>query len=171
MHRTLEYCLLFMVLVLIQVFLLNEMNLSVYVNPMLYIGFIVLLPLNIRGVYLLLLALLLGVTMDFFMGTAGVNTIATLFAAFCRPAVLRYLLPKEDTSENDIPNVRQLGRGRFMRYALAMILLHGIAFYTLESLTWSYFYLTVVRIVASGGVTLLLLYVCQHFFSSNLKKL
>lgn len=82
MYRLLEYGILFFVMVILQVFLFSRIGISIYVNPLVYIAFLILLPMEIAGALLLVLGMVLGMTVDFFMGTAGINTIATLFAAF-----------------------------------------------------------------------------------------
>ena len=55
----------------------------------------------------------------------------------------------------------------FLRYAGVIVLLHGTVFFVLESLTWSFFYLTLLRIVCSSVITLLLVYFCQKLFAVN----
>ena len=85
MHRTLPYLALFAVVVLLQVFLFDNLSISIYLNPLVYVAFIALLPLDTPPVVLLLSGLATGVTMDLAMGAAGVNTIATLLIAFARP--------------------------------------------------------------------------------------
>lgn len=167
MYRTLEYALLFVILILLQVFLFGNIGISLYVNSFVYVAFIILLPMEIPGALLLLLAMLTGVTMDFFMATAGINTIATLFMAFCRPTVLSLLIGKDEVREGGVPNVNRLGIKKFFRYAFVMILLHNAVFFIFESLTWRYFHVTLIRIVVSSLLTLLLVYFCQKLFSMN----
>ena len=70
MYRTLQYAILFVVLVLLQVFLFSRIGISIYVHPLVYIAFILLLPIEIAPLSGLLLGLLMGVTMDLFMATA-----------------------------------------------------------------------------------------------------
>ena len=167
MYRLLEYGILFFVMVILQVFLFSRIGISIYVNPLVYIAFLILLPMEIAGALLLVLGMVLGMTVDFFMGTAGINTIATLFAAFCRPAVLALLVGKVEVKEGGVPNVNRIGLKRFLRYAGVIVLLHGTVFFVLESLTWSFFYLTLLRIICSSVITLLLVYFCQKLFAVN----
>ena len=47
MYRTLQYAILFVVLVLLQVFLFSRIGISIYVHPLVYIAFILLLPIEI----------------------------------------------------------------------------------------------------------------------------
>ena len=167
MYRLLEYGILFFVMVILQVFLFSRIGISIYVNPLVYIAFLILLPMEIAGALLLVLGMVLGMTVDFFMGTAGINTIATLFAAFCRPAVLTLLVGKDEVKEGGVPNVNRIGLKRSLRYAGVIVLLHGTVFFVLESLTWSFFYLTLLRIICSSVITLLLVYFCQKLFAVN----
>ena len=46
MHRTLPYLALFAVVVLLQVFLFDNLSISIYLNPLVYVAFIALLPLD-----------------------------------------------------------------------------------------------------------------------------
>ena len=158
MHRTLQYAILFIVMVILQIFLFSRIGISVYVHPLVCIAFIVLLPMEIAPLALLGLGLLLGVTLDFFMATAGIHTVAALLAAFCRPALLNVLVGKDEAK-------------KFVRYASAMILIHSTAFFLLEALSWSFFYRTALRIALSSAVTLPLVYFCQKLFSVNRQKI
>ena len=110
MHRTLPYISLFVVTVLLQVFLFDNLSISIYLNPLVYVAFVALLPLDTPPVVLLASGLAMGVTMDFAMGAAGVNTIATLLIAFVRPALLRTLYTRDDAREGGVPCAGRLGK-------------------------------------------------------------
>mgnify|MGYP000542023120 CR=1 FL=1 len=166
MYRTLEYTILFVVMALLQVFLFSRIGVSVYIHPLAYVAFIILLPMEIAP----LLLLTLGLLMDVFMGTAGINTIATLFVAFCRPTLLNLLAGKDEVKDGGIPNVNRLGIKKFIKYASFMVLLHSTVFFIFETLSLHFFYLTLLRILLSSAVTLLLVYFCQRLFSVNRQK-
>ena len=53
MHRTLQYAILFIVMVILQIFLFSRIGISVYVHPLVCIAFIVLLPMEIAPLALL----------------------------------------------------------------------------------------------------------------------
>ena len=167
MYRTLEYTILFVVMALLQVFLFSRIGVSVYIHPLAYVAFIILLPMEIAPLLLLTLGLLMGVTMDVFMGTAGIKTIATLF---CRPTLLNLLAGKDEVKDGGIPNVNRLGIKKFIKYASFMVLLHSTVFFIFETLSLHFFYLTLLRILLSSAVTLLLVYFCQRLFSVNRQK-
>lgn len=60
MHKTLPYLALFAVVVLLQVFLFDNLSISIYLNPLVYVAFIALLPLDTPPVVLLLSGLATG---------------------------------------------------------------------------------------------------------------
>ena len=62
MHRTLPYISLFVVTVLLQVFLFDNLSISIYLNPLVYVAFVALLPLDTPPVALLASGLAMGVT-------------------------------------------------------------------------------------------------------------
>ena len=155
MYRTLEYTILFVVMALLQVFLFSRIGVSVYIHPLAYVAFIILLPMEIAPLLLLTLGLLMG---------------ATLFVAFCRPTLLNLLAGKDEVKDGGIPNVNRLGIKKFIKYASFMVLLHSTVFFIFETLSLHFFYLTLLRILLSSAVTLLLVYFCQRLFSVNRQK-
>ncbi len=164
MYRIIEYSILFVVLLLLQVMLFDNLNISLYVYPLVYISFIILLPSGISGVWLLLLALLMGLGVDVFSGTPGINTIATVFVAWVRPGLLSKILGPDEAREMSIPNIARMGRGRFFRYAAIMVVMHALVFFALETLSWRYFGFVLLRTVVGSLVTLVFLYFCQKVF-------
>ena len=87
MHRVVEYTLMFIVLVLLQVFLFDNLNLSPYCYPLVYVGFILLLPVTLLPAWTLLLGFAIGAVTDLLSGTPGLHTIAATATAFCRRAM------------------------------------------------------------------------------------
>lgn len=170
MYRTLGYTLFFLTVVLLQAFLFNNINLSIYVYPFVYVGFVLLLPIQTPHVVVLLLGLLTGVTIDAVSGTAGLHTIASLFSAFCRPLMLRLSIGKEDANEGGVPNSDRLGTGAFLRYSSAFIFVHCCVFFMFEALSWSYFHLTLLRILGSTAITIPLVYCSQLLLISGQNK-
>ena len=111
MYRTVPYIVLFLILALLQIFLFDNLSISIYLCPLVYIGFIVLLPIDAPPVAVLFLALSMSVAMDWAMGAAGINTIATLPVAMLRRPLLQSVCGKEGIREGGIPSSIRLGQG------------------------------------------------------------
>ncbi len=164
MHRIPEYILLFVALVLLQVFLFDNLNLGVWVHPLVYVGFIVLLPMEMKQGWMLLSGLVLGVTIDLLLATAGLHTIATLLSAFARRPLLLLMSGKETMGDGGVPCSARIGTGKFLRYCTAVILVHCSVFFLFEAFGVRWFHITAVKIVASTAVTVLLIYVVQLLY-------
>ena len=167
MHRILQYIFLFLVVTALQVFLFDNLQLSLYVHPFAYLAFVLLLPMEIQGYALLLLAAALGVTMDFFSGMPGVNTIATVATAFCRPTALRFFVGKDLVGDGGMPNARRIGTGKFLRYALVLTLVHSVVYFVLENLSTVNVLFTVLRIVINTLCSLVVVWFIQLLFVSR----
>ena len=161
MHRVVDYTLFFLIMVLLQVFLFNNLDMSVYLHPLVYIAFALMLPLETLAVVVLLLGVLTGVRLDFMMGTAGLNTIATAFTAVVRLPVLSLLVGKDEVKGGGVPTPGRLGYGRFFRYVGVMVFIQCFVFFTAESLQWEYYHLTLLRVVLSSALTVILVWLAQ----------
>lgn len=170
MRQIIEYALLFLVLVLLQIFLFSNLELSVYLNPLIYIAFIILLPIEAAPVLVLGLGLLTGVVMDATLGAAGLNTLATLPVAFLRGVLLRLTCSKDSVSDGGVPSVRRLGVMGFMRYVVVAVLLHSIIYFTMECATFDLFHLTLLRTLVSGLVTVGVVYFTSKIFNSQVAR-
>lgn len=168
MYRTFPYLMLFAAAVLLQVFLFDNLAISVYFNPLIYLVFIVLLPLDMPPVALLLAGLVTGVTMDWATGAAGVNTIATLPVAVLRPGIVAFLYNREDAREGGIPSVGKFGFRIFLEYIIVLVLVHHTIFFFLEALSLSHVLHTIVRIVVSSIVSICFIWLIARIFTSNL---
>ena len=152
MYRTLQYALLFLVAALLQIFLFNNLSLSVYLNPLVYVVFIALLPMETTPIRMLLAGLAMGLAMDWTMGAAGVNTIATVFVAFVRIHLLNFVCGKENVHDGGVPSARRLGEKSFTVYLALTVVLHNAIFFYMEALSWSHALLTLLRLGVSAAV-------------------
>ena len=110
MYRIFPYIALFVVTILVQVFLLDNLSISIYFAPMIYLALLLLLPLDMPHIGLLAAGLVTGWMMDGTMGTDGLNVIATLPVAFLRPWIIGLFYTREDPREGGIPSAARFGK-------------------------------------------------------------
>ena len=89
----------FTVLVLLQVLIVKNINLGRYFIFFPYILFIVLLPFNTPKPLTLILAFILGLSIDMFYDTQGMHAAACITMAFVRSFVLELFAPREGYDE------------------------------------------------------------------------
>src|SRR5210317_1030582 len=80
----------FIALVLIQALVLNHINFLSYINPYVYILFIILFPIKNNRLLFIFIAFLLGLTVDLFSDSGGIHAAACVTIAYIRPVVLKF---------------------------------------------------------------------------------
>ncbi len=159
----------FVLLILVQVFLLNKMNLSGYINPYAYLLFILLLPVNINRSGLLILAFFTGLTIDLFGNTLGLHAAATVLLAFLRPRVINLFFSNIEFTGDDEPGLPIIGVGGFFRYALVLVFVHHAFLFFLEIFSFSNFPDTLYRIIFSTLVSTLVIMIIVLLFTRKSK--
>ncbi|MEI6866468.1 rod shape-determining protein MreD [Flavicella sp.] len=86
----------FIFLVLVQTLILNNIYFFDYINPNLYILFIFLYPLGVKRTNFLIVSFLLGLSIDLFSNSGGINAAATVAIAYLRLPILKLLINSQD---------------------------------------------------------------------------
>jgi len=154
----------FLILVFLQVFILENINLRGYINPYLYIYFILLLPFETPGWLLLISSFVLGFSIDTFLGTLGIHTASSVLMAFSRPLVIKAIPSRKDFEPGMKPSISDLGFLWFFSYSLILILVHHLALFYIEVFRFTDFFNTFLRVVISSFFTLLLVIIAQYLF-------
>ena len=149
-NSILRFGLIFILLVLLQVLLFNNIQFSGYVNPYVYILFILLLPIDVPSWLLLILSFVTGLIIDFFSGSPGMHTSATVLAGFVRPYILRIVSPRDGYESGSDPSMLNYGFRWFFFYALLVVLVHHTALFYLEVFRFEEFFRTMLRVLLSS---------------------
>ena len=155
----------FLGLVFLQVLVLDNIEISGYVNPYLYILFLVLLPFETAGWLVLLLGFVLGLTIDLFSHTPGMHAAACVFTAFSRKFLLKFMEPRDGYSNVFTPNMISMGLRWFLVYASILTLIHHLFLFYAESFHFSNFFYTFFRAILSFLATMVLLIFSQYLTS------
>ena len=130
--------LLFVVLIAIQILILNNIKLGGFINPYIYILFIMLLPFEIPGWLLLILGFSTGLTVDAFMGTLGMHSTASLFIAFMRPFILSNITTQDTADKKGSPILSMKDIGWFVKYTILIVFIHHSVLFFIESFRWRF---------------------------------
>lgn len=139
-------------MVLLQVLILNNVHIAGYATPFLYIYLILKFESNVSRNALMLWAFFLGLTVDIFSDTPGMNASATVLLAFLRPTFLRLFVPR-DTLEALVPSIRTMGTSHFLKYLFACVFVHHGMLLTIEFFSFAHIGALLLRIVASTLLT------------------
>jgi len=155
----------FVTLVLIQVLIMNKIDFYGFLNPYVYILFILLLPFETPGWLLLLLSFLIGLTVDVFSGTLGLHAASSVFAAYVRPIIIKLVGEKPEYDITTQPKLQQMGLKWFIAYALLMILAHHLFLNLLDVFSFNELWQTLLRVVVSSLFTFLFIMLFEYIFA------
>ena len=163
---SLTHFLQFFIFIALQIFLVQYLMLFNTGFCFIYIAFLLFLPIQLPPVILLLMGFTTGITIDTFYDTAGIHAGACVLLTYVRPYVLRFLTPRDDYDANDSVNVRLMGWGWFVTYALVLIFLHHLLLFFLELGGFKTVGFTLLKVVASTLYTFTVVVILQLLFFS-----
>ncbi|MDG1394461.1 MAG: rod shape-determining protein MreD [Flavobacteriaceae bacterium] len=80
----------FVGLVLLQVIVCNNINFLGYINPNIYVLFVLLYPVANNRLLFIFLSFLLGLSVDMFLDSGGTHAAASVTIAYIRPLFLKF---------------------------------------------------------------------------------
>jgi len=159
----------FILLFLFQVLILNNIQLSGYINPYLYVLFILMMPFQTPRWLLLSAAFFMGLAIDMFTNTPGLHAAASTFMAFCRPGLISLLSSNKEIEPGSSPEIRVFGFAWFLAYSSILVLFHHLALFYLEVFRFSDFFITMSRVLISSAITIVLILLTQLLFYGHKK--
>ena len=159
----------FIFLVFFQVLILNHIRLNGYINPYLYVYFILLLPFVTPKWLLLVSAFFLGLMIDLFSNTPGINAAASVMMAFARPFVISAISTGTEYEVGERPSLKNQDMKWFVYYSVILILVHHFTLFYLEVFRFREFFTTFFRVLLSSAFTFLLVMISEYMFYSRQK--
>lgn len=164
LNELVKHGLRFIGLILVQGLILKNMEVGFMINPFLYVLFVILLPFELPAWIGLVLAFLLGFFVDLFYGTMGMHMAACTLMGWARPAVLRFMMPRDGYEFGQQPTMQDMGRMWFLSYAAILIFIHHFLLFYIEIFSFREVGMTLLRVLISTMATLLLVVVTQFLF-------
>ena len=153
----LQFLLLGFILVLAQVIVFNHICIFNVAVPMVFIYLIVRLPITLSPNWVLTISFFLGLIVDIFSDTYGMNALACTILAMVRHPVLRLYVPREEDLTRPEPSMQSLGTAVYMKYLLTMTLIYCALIFLIEAFTFFNPLQLVLRILFSTLLSMILM--------------
>jgi hypothetical protein len=160
----------FLLLILLQVLVIQNINLTSYIILLPYIMVIIIMPFETNKLLVLFLSFLLGVCFDYFFDSSGLHASACSLLGFSSHYVLKYISPRDGYDNAVQPSVEEMGLEWFLRYAGTLVIIHHFALFYLEVFRFSEFFYTLLRVCLSSIGTFGLIYLIQFLFFTRLRR-
>lgn len=125
--------LMIVLLLLIQTFVMNRIHLLGSFTPVIYPVFVMFYPFFRNQYQYLLLSFLLGLGVDAFLGSWGINAFATLSIAYFRTLIFR----SSTSSTTEFFSFSYLQWTQFLFFIFASIFIHQFLVQILEFFKWN----------------------------------
>jgi cell shape-determining protein MreD len=159
MNNILKNSIRFVLFLLIQIIILNELPpLHQFITPYLYFTFLLWLPFGTNRLTLTILGFVLGYSLDVFTNTPGLHAAAATLVGYVRPTILNLLLAQETSEEvNKEPSVGTMGWGPFLIYVFLLTFIHHFYLVLLEWLQFGNFTYFIGKVIATSLMSVLLI--------------
>ena len=154
----------FVLLMLLQLLVLNNVYLGGYVMPMLYVLFILMLPTSMGRVPLLLTAFGTGLAVDIMAGALGFHALACTVVAMMRITFADRILTRGENVTIETPSVFSVTPQYFISYLLLLTGAFYLVFYSVELFSFRGLGEVLLATVCSTVVTSLLVILYQYAF-------
>ncbi len=164
MFKSVLYFWLTLALLFLQIFILDEISIALWLRPMIFPLIILLLPIEWRPIWVILVALLLGVVMDTALGGAGLYTSTLLPLTVTRRWIL-FLTTRRSVEAGDQTSLlSRMPMRQVILYVGTMLLLYNIMFFMLESLSVIGTMQLIATIICSTALSIILAWPIVRLF-------
>lgn len=159
----------FFVFVLLQAFVFNQIEIGFGIHLMVQPLFIMLLPFETGVFTLMILGFTLGLILDIFSNTYGLQASSLLIMAYMRPIVFKFFGPREGYDPLKEPSVFDMGSRWFLFVFGYLILIHHFWYFLVEIFRFDEFLLILQKTIFSVIISYLLCIVLQTFLIKKSK--
>ena len=157
---------LFFWVILVQIFVLNNIQLHGYINPYYYIVFIISLPAKNSKTKTLLSRFFLGFIIDIFSNSYGLHSFSCVLLAYLKIIWISKINYNKESAE--ILEIKNLNIQDFIITSYSFIFIHHLTLFSLEFFSFSDIIPILVSTLFSSIFTLTLLIIHKVF---SLKKI
>lgn len=166
MSSLIKYIIRFALFILVQVFVLDRIHLHQMITPYIYFLFLIWLPFNMGRTQQMLIAFLLGFTLDSFHHQPGFHSAACVLIAYVRPFLINILIPQEgaDTNYNEPSFTSMGGILPYMVFISVITFIHHAWLFFLEAWQFGNIWYFLVKTLLSTVLSLLLIIITELLF-------
>lgn len=151
------YAILFVAMLLLQALICNHIVLFNVAVPIIFIYFIIRLPMSLSTNWVLTLSFLMGFCVDIFSDTPGMNALACTIFAIARRKIFTLYNSRDEHHAEIVPSISTLGFATYCKYLLTTTLCYCTLIFLIEYFSFSHLPMMLFKIVSSSVLTFLLL--------------
>lgn len=157
-RTTINLLLTYLILVPAQALVFNNLVLFDVAVPMVFIFLIITLPVTFSTNKVMTIGFFTGLTVDILSDTPGVNALSCTVMSFVHHPIFHLYVPVDNDLAEQRPSILNMGVPAFLKYALTMVTLYCLLYFSVEAVGFFNLRLYLLRIAASAIYTFILIY-------------
>jgi len=157
---------LFIFLLFLQVFVLNNILFLDSINPYLYIAFVFLYPLKTNRISFLFYSFLLGLLVDFFSDSGGIHAFSILCIAYIRLFFVRIYFRKI-TADYAFFKLKSESFGKIFNYTVTLTVIHHLIYFSFVNFSFQNLSNVFLNTLFSSIFTLILYFLGTYIFTKS----
>lgn len=149
----------FVGVVLLQIFVFNQINLFGYGCLFFHLIFIIVAPLHIKAITLMPIAFVLGLAIDIFTHGYGIHAFSATLTAAIRANIINLYFTKEELEHR--PHLFISFTYDYYKYVVSLILIYCLVVFSLEAFSFSLILGVLQKTVVSTIITAIVLFFTQ----------
>lgn len=154
----------FLIYLFFQVIILKNAVLFGSAFCFLYIGYLLLLPVETNPLWLMVIGLAMGLFVDMFYDSVGIHAFACVALMYARNFWLARITPQGGYDSGAIPGLAADGLQWFLIYVTPLIFIHHALLFFIEVGGFNYVGFTLLKIIFSTLYTITVLLIVQYLF-------
>ncbi len=171
MYKYTPHILLAVMIMLVQIFLLDNIDLgssiSIWIRPMIFPLIVLMLPTKWSSIWVVLVSYVIALIMDLMLGGSGLYVITLLPIALFRSTLIYLTTNRSVESGDQAQMLSRMPLPQLMIYIAISLLIYHILFFALETLSWANFFRLVATIFFSWICSLLISWPIVRIFTSK----
>lgn len=149
---------LFIALVVAQSVIFNNLVLFNSAVALVFLFMIIQLPVTVSTNATMTTAFLLGLSVDIFQDTPGLNAMACTLITFMRRPIFHLYVPRDEDLSGKRVCINTLGTDAYLKYMLTIVVLYCSIYFALEAINYRDIQRLLIRIAASSVFTFIVIY-------------
>jgi hypothetical protein len=154
----------FLIYLFFQVIILKNSVLFGSAFCFLYIGYLLLLPVETNPLWLMFIGFAMGLFIDMFYDSAGIHASASVAVMFIRNFWLVRVTPQGGYDNGAVPSLASDGLQWFLIYATPMVFVHQALLFFIEAGGFQYVGFTLLKVIFSTLYTMVVMLIVQYLF-------
>ncbi|MDZ4715508.1 MAG: Rod shape-determining protein MreD [Cytophagales bacterium] len=153
----------FVIYLLVQVMLFKQLVLFNTAFCFVYVAFILLLPIETNSMALMVVAFVLGISVDVFYDSLGLHAMSLVLVAYVRNFWLKLITPQGGYDAGQGPTLTVNGVQWFVVYSLPLVFIHHGTLFFAEAGGFGIFWYTMLKVMTSLMFTMTVILFLQYF--------